>query len=212
MNEPYRCNSTTRRRLLTVAGGTASALLFPALAWSSKAVGNVGELVGRATAERESAEIPLMQGTDILLQDRVVTGDRSIVELLLGQKTQIRLGENAQLLIDEYVMGMSGSFELMQGAMFFDRPEDAPKAPVTVKTLFGQLGVRGTRFFAGPNRDVFAVFVERGVVEVSAGGFAVQLQAGDGVDIPSPCSPPSEVKQWGEGRIREVYAAVGLTR
>jgi ferric-dicitrate binding protein FerR (iron transport regulator) len=107
---------------------------------------------------------------------------------------------------------MSGSFDLMQGAMFFDRPEDEPKSPVTIKTLFGQLGVRGTRFFAGPNRDVFAVFVERGSVEVSAGGFAVQLQAGDGVDIPSPGSPPSDVKQWGEGRIKEVYAAVGLDR
>lgn len=199
-----------RRRVLAALAGVAGSLLLPGVARAEDPVGKVGLISGRATAVRGSLDVALEKGSELEIGDLVKTDVRTIVELLLGRRTTIRLGESAELLIDSFVMNMRGSFDLMQGAMFFDRPEDEPKSDVMIRTVFGQLGVRGTRFFAGPNRGVFAVFVERGAVAVAAGGETVTLGPGEGVNIPEPGAPPEDVVQWGQGRIDEVYASVGL--
>ena len=120
----------------------------------------------------------------------------------------MRLGEDTELLIDEYLLDVRGSFDLSNGAMVFDRPENAVKTPTTVQTVFGQLGVRGTRFFAGPSRGVFGVFVERGALDVTAAGVTQALGPGDGVNIAEPGEAASEVMKWGQGRIDEAFASV----
>jgi len=92
----------------------------------------------------------------------------------------------------------------------FDRADDLPKIKLTVRSRFGLIAVRGTKFFAGPSKGVFGIFVERGEVQVTAAGVSRSLKAGDGVDIAKPGQPPSEVKQWGKPRIEAAYASVGL--
>ena len=52
--------------------------------------------------------------------------------------------------------------------------------------------------------------IERNGVEVTGGGVTRQVGRGQGVDIASPGAVPSEVAQWGEARIREAYASVGI--
>ena len=90
------------------------------------------------------------------------------------------------------------------------RPEGLAKIDLTMRTAFGMIGVRGTKFFAGPSRGVFGVFVEHGLVEVTGGGVTRQVGRGQGVDIATPGAAPSEVAQWGDARIREAYASVGV--
>ena len=94
--------------------------------------------------------------------------------------------------------------------MVFDRPEGLAKIDLTVRTAFGMIGVRGTKFFAGPSRGVFAVFVEHGLVEVSGAGVTRQVAPGQGVEIATPGAAPGEITQWGAARIREAYASVGI--
>jgi len=197
-----------RRRFLATMIGAAT--LFPRAvpaAAEQSASGRVTDLAGEATAARETGERMLGVGSAIRVRDVVRTGDASAIAMLFGDETSIRLGERSELMIDEYLSGIRGTFDLSQGALIFDRPETAVRTPTTIMTVFGRLGVRGTRFFAGPNRDVFGVFVERGQLEVAAGGDSAMLGAGDGIDIVGTAFDGG-VRQWPQDRIAEAFASV----
>jgi ferric-dicitrate binding protein FerR (iron transport regulator) len=199
-----------RRRFLGVLAGSMGLLGRTAVsAAAANPVGNVTAVNGTATAIRAADQHHLRLGSNVMVQDIVKTGDNSSLAMLFGDKTSIRLGELTELLIDEYLVDIRGTFDLSRGAMVFDRPEDLPKTATTIKTVFGQLGVRGTRFFAGPSRGVFGVFVQRGRLEVSAGGVDRLLLSGDGVDIPGPGMPPTEIRRWPQARIDEAFSSVG---
>ncbi len=201
--------SPDRRRFLAML--MASPMLVPAArASESGPIGNVTALEGQAMAMRRTREYELSVGSEVMVRDVVKTGESSFLAMLLGGETTIRLGARAELLIDEYIAEIRGTFDLSQGAMLFDRPEDAPKAPTTVMTTFGQLGVRGTRFFAGPSAGTFGVFVDRGQLDVSAAGRSVVLGAGDGVDLTSGGIDAAGVQQWSQQRIDEAFSSVGI--
>ncbi len=173
-------------------------------------IGDVTFLEGQATAMRKSRQYDLSVGSEVLVRDLVKTGAASFLAMQLGGETTVRLGAQSELLIDEYIAEIRGIFDLSQGAMVFDRPEDAPKAPTTVMTVFGQLGVRGTRFFAGPSNDAFGVFVDRGRLEVNAGGQSVELGEGEGVDLSAAGIASAGVTRWSQQRIDAAFASVGL--
>jgi ferric-dicitrate binding protein FerR (iron transport regulator) len=111
------------------------------------------------------------------------------------------------VIIDRYLVDAGGEFRLEAGAMLFDRPSGKP-SPVQVRSPFGLIAVRGTRFFAGPSAGVFGVFVERGTVAVSAAGREVVVLPGQGTDIPRPGEHPTPAHAWGEPRIRDALASV----
>ncbi|WP_419909500.1 FecR family protein [Hoeflea sp.] len=197
-----------RRQFIAAATCLAGALTLPSRTLAADSIGTVTALSGVATADRSGNNISLSVGAGLMVRDLVKTGDQSFLAMLLGDATALRLGADAELLIDEYLAGVKGTFDLSGGAMVFDRPEDAPKTATTIRSVFGQLGVRGTRFFAGPNRGVFGVFVERGELAVTADGQTQLLGSGDGVDIPEPGAPASSVARWSQDRINEAFASV----
>lgn len=171
---------------------------------------------------REGAEYPwqcsppaggdegrLAAGDAVLDNDYVSTSTNSFADLALSE-TRILLGPQTELLIDSFLAAEGGTLELGLGRMVFDRPDNLPKMDVAVRTAFGMIGVRGTKFFCGPSRAAFAVFVERGSVSVRGGGVTRTVSAGQGVDFTSPGAPPSEPTNWGQARIRQAYASVGL--
>ncbi len=126
----------------------------------------------------------------------------------LGRDTTVRLGEQARVTIDRYLVDAGGEIVLDSGAMLFERPSGARPAKVQICSTFGLIAVRGTRFFAGPSNNVFGVFVERGRVTVSAAGRRVTLRAGEGTDIARPGAAPTTPKRWGEPRIRAALDSV----
>ena len=93
--------------------------------------------------------------------------------------------------------------------MVFDRDDSLGPVDLTFQTEFGQIGVRGTRFFFGPSNSTAAVFVGRGRVDVTNAGVTRQLRAGDGVDMAAG-QPPSEVARWKQPRIDAAFALVGM--
>jgi ferric-dicitrate binding protein FerR (iron transport regulator) len=99
------------------------------------------------------------------------------------------------------------SFTLEAGAVLFDRPSGKP-APVQIRSPFGLIAVRGTRFFAGPSAGVFGVFVQRGSVTVTAAGREVVLLMGQGTDISHPGDKPTTARRWRDPRIREAFESV----
>ena len=92
--------------------------------------------------------------------------------------------------------------------MLFDRPEGSPPVPLRIRSTFGLIAVRGTRFFAGPSNDVFGVFVERGVVTVSAANKTVTVRTGQGTNIAYPGAAPTAPAAWGAPRIQAALASV----
>lgn len=191
--------------LTAVSGGGAPA-------WAGSALGEATEIRGDVRLRQAKKDKPLAVGGQLFENDRVHTNAESFATLNLGTDTRVLLGAETELLVDSFIAGQGGTLELGTGRMVFDRPEGLPKVDVAVRTAFGMIGVRGTKFFCGPSRAAFAVFVEHGSVSVARGGVTKIVAAGQGVEFHHRGDAPSEPVNWGEARIKEAYASVGLTR
>lgn len=185
-------------------------LALPRGARAQAAIGTTRSLSGGAQLLRAGQAAALHLADPLMEGDEVATMAASTAGLELFSATQIALGPEARLTIDRFTADLGGVVTV-GGAMVFDRPDDLPKLDLTVQSTFAQIGVRGTRFFAGPSKGVYGVFVARGSVEVRAGGEARRLGPGEGVDIASPGAAPSPVAQWKAPRIAAAFASVGLT-
>lgn len=198
----------TRRGFLVCI--PALALLGSRSGADVSAIGTTLDLTGSVQLARAGASLALHKADPLQEGDEVATAAASTAALELFTKTHINLGADSRLLIDRFLAEMGGTVTV-GGAMVFDRPDDLPKIELTVQNAFAQIGVRGTRFFAGPSKGVYGIFVARGAVEVRAGGEIRRLGAGDGVDIAAPGAVPSAVAQWKEPRIKAAFESVGLT-
>jgi len=169
-------------------------------------VGSVEDVTGEAFGELEAVRRTLDRAAPVFLSEDVVTGVASRLGMRLGRDTTVRLGEQARLKIDRFLVDAGGEMTLQSGPLLFDgRPRHAG---VQVRSPFALIAVRGTRFFAGPSNDRFGVFVARGAVTVTAAGQQVILREGEGTDIASPGTPPTPVKRWAPERVRAALASV----
>lgn len=197
---------TNRRHILT---GLAATALWPRMARAATPIGAATGVSGQAMLSHVGVEGALAVGGAVFDGDRVRTGAGSLVQLLLNTETRLHLGPESDLILERYLADIGGTISL-GGALVFDRPESLPKLDLTLSTAFGAIGVRGTRFFAGPSNGSYAVFVQRGAVTVSAAGVTRDLGPGDGVNLGAD-APPSEVVRWGAARIEAAFASVGTT-
>jgi len=177
-----------------------------------------------ASGQRRS----LAAAAPLFIADVVCTGQESRIGLRLGTRTQISLGAEARLKLDRFLIEAGGTLVLERGALRADyRPRKSGK-PLLVRSPFALMAVRGTRFFAGPSNGVFGIFVERGVVVVSAEGKTVTVTEGRGtnlgavtedrgvaigsptrgVDVGFPKAQPTDPASWGEPRIQAALASV----
>ncbi len=172
-------------------------------------VGITKEISGEVRITQNGEILALNLEDPLFVGDALATAANGFAALELYSKTQVQLGPQAEFMIDNYAADIGGIITV-GGAMVFDRPDDLPKIDLVVQNAFAQIGVRGTRFFAGPSKGVYGVFVARGSVTVAAGGETRVLNAGDGVDISAEGAPPSAAAQWKAPRIEAAFASVGL--
>ena len=202
-----------RRRLLQATSllGVAClplAALSQAPASSLPPAGLVTDLRGDAMAELKEARRRLSADGPVFVGDRVETGDGARAGFRLGRATELRLGEKTRMTIDRFVIDAGGTITLGAGALLVDKPPGSETGRIRVRSAYGLIAVRGTRFFAGPSNGVFGVFVARGEVAVRAGGREVVLTSGEGTDIASRGAPPTPARAWGETRIRDALALI----
>lgn len=186
----------------------ALAAALPAFAQTPAPAGDVTALKGEGVAETASARRPLSQGEKVFVAETVGTGAGSRMTLALGKNTTIKLGEKVRMKIEKHLVDAGGTFDLQSGAALFDRGVGAPKGETTFRSPYGLLAVRGTKFFAGPSKGVFGVFVVHGRVDVTAGGRTVRLTKGLGTDIKSPGAAPTPAASWKPPRIRAALRSV----
>jgi ferric-dicitrate binding protein FerR (iron transport regulator) len=207
LGEFKRDRSCNRRRFLRHGALTIPFILSFRPTRATEPVGSVEYVTGEAFAELESTRRALDRSAPVFLSEEVVTGAASRLGIQLGRKTMVRLGEQARLKIDRFLVDAGGEMTLRSGPLLFDgQPR---RAGVQIRSPFALIAVRGTRFFAGPSNDRFGVFVERGLVRVTSAGQQVILREGEGTDIALPGTPPTPVKRWSPERIRAALASVG---
>jgi ferric-dicitrate binding protein FerR (iron transport regulator) len=206
LDEIKRDRFRNRRWLLRNGALAVPFILALRPARAAERVGSVEEVTGQAFAELDSVRRPLDRAAPVFLSEEVATGVASRLGMRLGRDTTVRLGEQARLKIDRFLVDAGGEMTLRSGPLLFDgQPR---RAGVQVRSPFALIAVRGTRFFAGPSNDRFGVFVVRGSVAVTSANKQVILRQGEGTDIASPGMPPTPVKRWAPERIRAAIASV----
>lgn len=193
-------------------GGTLIGVMAagPLLAQSRPApIGAVEEIRGEAAAEQGGTLRQLGPKADILVGDLLTTAKSARLTLRLGPATTIRLGGDARLKVERYLADTGGEFDLQAGHMMFQRSGKPASEGITFRSAYGLMAVRGTRFYAGPNRGQFALLVGEGLVQVSAGGRTVLVRPQQGIDIKAPGQPPTVPAAWQLPRIREMQRNFG---
>jgi len=136
---------------IAIALSLLIALLWPAFAAAQVTkAGVVTTLEGNVTAARTAGTQPvaLKFKDDVFVNDRVVTGDRSLARLLLGGKAVVTVRERSALTITE-VPGRS-TIDLDSGkvAVAVAKDKMRPGEQIEVKTPNAVAAVRGTVFIA----------------------------------------------------------------
>lgn len=195
-----------------------SAALPPrALASVRMRVGEVSELAGEATARfPNAAPRALAPASPLLRQDLITTGHAARLTGRLEGGIEFRLGERASLRVDALTQHgpRAGTvLRIFDGPVLLDRPPrqgggHGAAPPIILNFPWGRIGVRGTRFFAGPLDGGPAVFVFRGEVAVEAGGGRVLLREGEGVELRSPATRLGPVSRWSRVRVDRASALV----
>lgn len=204
----YRATLDRRMFARLTTGAAASLLALTDVALATETAGRVDDVFGQAMAELRRDSRRLASGETVFVGDTVTTAEASRIALMVGEATTIRLGPEARLRIDRFIMNAGGTLTLQSGPMTFNRPPSAAPQPMTIRGAFGMIAVRGTHFFAGPSRGKIGVLVVRGSVSVRSGGQIVNLNEGEGTDIVTIGASPSKPSRWSGERVDEALNSV----
>ncbi|MGK9234635.1 FecR family protein [Inquilinus limosus] len=206
-------------RFLRPVGFVLACLLLPAaaLAQDRPKIGQVDRLEPAAGAYYQGEDRLLDPASPVFLDDTLWTGPQSRLQVSLDDGTELTLGPAARLLVDRFAYaGADGGAALalrrLQGAFLFvgGGVEQAPDHNVTIETGVATLGVRGTRFFAGPIDGAFGVLVLDGSVQVATDAGSVTLGPGEGTSVTSRREPPGEVRRWPAEKVQRALDMVGF--
>lgn len=158
----------------------ALAAINPAGAQDPSQVGNVERAKNTVTAKppgETDAARALSAGNPVFQNEMVSTGARARAELRLNDDTSLVLGDNAGVLLDEFIYDRDGSasINLVTGALRFVSGKREHPGNLVIKTAVATIGVRGTDFWVGPIDGVYGVLLLSGKVDVSNAGGSVTL-------------------------------------
>ncbi len=137
-----RQQGALRRALLV--GAPAAALLSRPVIAAAEIAGYVEEVRGQVTAELAAQRRVLVPRGDIFLGDDVASAEHSRAELQLGHDTSLRLGANARVRIDRFIVNAGGVLTLEDGPLLLDKAPGTGGA-LFIRGQFGLIAIRGTR-------------------------------------------------------------------
>ncbi|MDP6353338.1 MAG: FecR family protein [Alphaproteobacteria bacterium] len=148
--------------------------------------------------------------------DLLATGPGARLAARLDDGTEITLGENAELLIDEFVYeaGSRGNLflKVLKGAFLFigGAIEEIMASNVAIDTPAATLGIRGTTVWGGPIDDGYGVLVQDGRVAVTTDRRTVVLGPGEATMIAGRDSAPEAPHTWSAEKTARAVAAVSF--
>jgi hypothetical protein len=184
------------------------AALVATCAQAAERAGEVQSARGECYAVTAATRRSLTPAAEVFIGDSVGTGPQSALALRLGEATNLRLGSEAQLRIDRFIINAGGTLVLERGAMLYQHDPKAPGNETNILSPFGLIAVRGTRIWGGPSNGVFGVFVQQGAATVTGRQKTVLVVSGLGTDIAYPGAEPSAPHPWGAARIKTALDSV----
>jgi hypothetical protein len=158
---------TTTRMSRAVGTMLGLTLLIPAAAVAQERVGVATTVVGAVTVTHvASAPAPLKFKDDVLLNDRITTGDKGFARMLLGGKAVVTAREHSVITINE-VPGVA-TVDLASGrvSIAVDKSKMRPGDVVEIRTPNAVAGIRGTVVVAEATGSASSITVLRGLVDV----------------------------------------------
>ena len=180
-------------------------------------VGTVDKVQAQAEAIHDGATRALSPAAAVLYADLLRTGRAARLHAELKDGTQLTLGENGRMLVDDFVYKPGAednrlSLRVVRGAFLFvgGKTENGKHAAVTIQTPVATLGVRGTTVWGGYIDGRYRVLVLSGEVQVKTTGGAVTLHAGQATAIKSPHDAPTAPHGWSKSRTARAVATVSF--
>ena len=202
---------------LTGAGFLAASMIGSAALAERPKVGGIDKVQMQAEAVYQSSARPLANGAEVIFEDRLKTGPGARLQSTLVDGTQLTLGENASLIVDEFAYDPSKeggklSLDVVQGAYLFvgGKIEGRTGGNVAINTPVGKLGVRGTTVWGGAIDGGYGVLVLDGEVRVETTGGAVTLKKGQATTIYDQDSPPEFPHVWSKEKIDEAVKTISF--
>ena len=163
-------------------------LPFNSRAMAAGQVGTVTQVQNQAQVGSRTAVV----GTPVYMNNQLRTGANARLKITFSDGSDLTLGENARVVVDQFVYNPSKSkgavvLSAAQGAFRFagGKIEGMQEKKVVVNTPSAALAVRGTHFWAGPIDGQYGVLLLQGRLNVSNQRGAVTLsRSGQGTDIP----------------------------
>ena len=116
----------------------------------------------------------LVVKSEVYFRDRCHSREGARLQATLKDGTQLTLGENATLVVDEFIYDPSMSrgalsVSIIRGAFLYvgGRIEGVNGATVQIRTPVGAIGLRGTTVWGGPIDKGYGVIVLSGEVTVT---------------------------------------------
>ena len=158
-------------RILAVAVVIAAQVALPSVGFSqTDRVGVVTTLEGTAIVARASASAPLKFKDDVFVHDRISTGERSFVRVLLGGKATVTAREHSVIVITELPNASTITLTSGRIAVAVSKDKLKPGEVVRISTPNALATIRGTVVVAevspvwNGTRSVITVL--RGLVDV----------------------------------------------
>jgi hypothetical protein len=173
---------------MRTAAALALAILLAATAvWAGGPVGFVAAARGEARVNSQAARV----GMEVFAGDRLVTGDKSRLKVLLSDDVILALGSGTEVVVEKHLFdphsgARSTRLDLLNGKLrsLVQKLVAGSRADFEVKTTNAVAGVRGTEFVLVADGKQTHLYTYSGEVDLSGeGGERVVVAAGQGSDV-----------------------------
>jgi len=208
-------NRTAKAAIALWVAGLAAAAPAAA-AEEGEVVGSAQKLQPTAEARLGTEHRVLAVGDAVRCDEQLWTGARGRLQVGLTDGSVINLGENARIVLDDFVLPRDGAGSLVlrsaSGALRFvgGAIDEAKPGAVKIVTPVATMVLRGTEVFAGPIDGAYGVFVFHGKVDVATSAGSVTLTDGEGTSVTKSSAAPGPVKRWPAAKIARAEQLVGF--
>ena len=177
-------------------------------------VGAVDQVQAQVEATQAGQTRALVVKSELYFRDRCHSREGARLQATLKDATQLTLGENATVVVDEFIYDpvMSRgelSLRVVKGAFLYvgGRIEGVNGAKVQIHTPVGAIGLRGTTVWGGPIDKGYGVIVLSGEATVTGRRGTVTLKQGQGTMLFGD-GKPRPAAAWPAGRMKRAVASI----
>lgn len=179
-------------------------------------IGEIVALEGDAYSIGDNGRLGLRQGDPIYFQTQIETGPDARAMIIFIDDTEVTIGGDASLMIDEYMFDPydaqenKAEFSFMKGAFLWTSGMIAKKdePDVTLNTPKGSIGIRGTTVWGGLMDDGYGVFVSDGLVNFAGTWGSAQIPKDKGVFIGKDAMLGEAPESWKETTLGTAFDKV----